>query len=241
MKLTVDGIAAVGFVALAMSCHAGGASLIAVDVGHSSLRPGAISARGIPEFEYNLALSRTIHDTLSSRHVSSVLIGDDGTMTNLQARTATASARGASFFLSVHHDSAQSKYLETWTWEGRERRHTERFSGFSLFVSRKNPDASSSLECARRIGFALKNAGFKPTAHHAEPIPGENREWADADSGVYFFDDLVVLRTARTPALLLEAGVILNRDEETAIQKPATRKAIATAVVQGLIDCRAIS
>lgn len=119
MKLTVDGIAAVGFVALAMSCHAGGASLIAVDVGHSSLRPGAISARGIPEFEYNLALSRTIHDTLSSRHVSSVLIGDDGTMTNLQARTATASARGASFFLSVHHDSAQSKYLETWTWEGR--------------------------------------------------------------------------------------------------------------------------
>lgn len=240
MKLLIHGIAALGLAVSAATCHADATPLIAIDVGHSKSRPGAISARGKPEFEFNLALARTIHESLSARHVSSILIGDDGAMANLETRTSKANVEGATFFLSVHHDSAQPKYLETWTWQERERYHTERFSGFSLFVSRKNPYASISLECARKIGVALKRAGFKPTAHHAERIPGESREWADEDNGVYFFDDLVVLRTATTPALLLEAGVIVNRDEEITIQEPATRSAIANAVVQGLTGCKLI-
>lgn len=240
MKLHFLVISALGLAVSTTICHAGDAPLIAIDVGHSRLRPGAISARGKPEFEFNVALARTIHESLSSRRVSSILIGDDGAITNLETRTPKANAEGATFFLSVHHDSAQSRYLETWTWQERERLHTERFSGFSLFVSRKNPYASVSLECARKTGVALKEAGFKPTGHHAEHIPGEYREWADEDNGVYFFDDLVVLRTATTPAFLLEAGVIVNRDEETAIQEPAARSAIAKAVVQGLTGCKSI-
>lgn len=240
MKLRIHGIAALGLAVLAPICHADITPLVAIDVGHSRSRPGAISARGKPEFEFNLALARTIHQGLSSRHVSSSLIGDDGAMASLEKRTSKANADGATFFLSIHHDSAQPKYLETWTWQERERSHTERFSGFSLFVSRKNPYASISLECARKIGVALKRAGFKSSAHHAERIPGENREWADKDNGVYFFDDLVVLRRATTPALLLEAGVIVNRDEEIAIQEPATRNIVANAVVQGLTGCQLI-
>ena len=231
--------AALALAVSAMSCLADVTPLIAVDVGHFTERPGATSARGKPEFEFNVALARAINAGLASRHVHSILIGDDGTMAQLDARTSKARAAGATFFLSVHHDSVQPRYLETWTWEGREIRHSERFSGFSLFVSRKNPHENASLECASKIGAALKAAGFKPTAHHAEHIPGENREWADQDNGVYFFDDLVVLKTATMPAVLLEAGVIVNRDEEIVVQEPATRSAIAGAVVQGLMGCKA--
>ena len=90
------------------------------------------------------------------------------------------------------------------------------------------------------IGVALKQAGLRPTAHHAEPIAGENREWADQNAGVYYFDDLVVLKTAKTPAVLIEAGVIINRDEELSVQQPSVRTAIATAVAQGLADCKAL-
>ena len=241
MRLTIHAMtAALALSVSVMSCHADEACLIAIDVGHSKPHPGSISARGMPEFEFNAALAKTIHENFVARHVSSILIGDDGAMTDLEQRTSKANAAGATFFLSVHHDSVQPKYLETWIWKERERSHTERFSGFSLFVSRKNPHADISLECARMTGAALKKAGFKPTAHHAERIPGENREWADEDNGVYFFDDLVVLKTATMPAFLLEAGVIVNRDEETAIQKPATRNAIANAVIQGLAGCKAI-
>jgi N-acetylmuramoyl-L-alanine amidase len=122
-----------------------------------------------------------------------------------------------------------------------ERRFSDRFSGFSLFVSRKNPQPEASLGCARTIGVALKRAGLIPSPHHAENIPGENREWADQDAGVYYFDDLVVLRTATTPAVLVEAGVIVNRAEEELIQQAAMRSTITAAIARGLSDCGAIA
>ena len=123
---------------------------------------------------------------------------------------------------------------------GAESYYADEFSGFSLFVSRKNPQAEASLRCASTIGAALKEEGLHPSPHHAENIAGENREWADEGNGVYYYDELVVLRTATMPAVLLEAGVIVNRREEEVIQQPRMRSAISAAVERGLIDCGAI-
>jgi N-acetylmuramoyl-L-alanine amidase len=39
------------------------------------------------------------------------------------------------------------------------------------------------------------------------------------------------------PAVLLEAGVIVNRDEELRLQQPEMRDSIATAIEKGLIKC----
>jgi N-acetylmuramoyl-L-alanine amidase len=213
---------------------------VAIDVGHSKLSPGATSARGRTEFEFNLGLARVLNETLASDRVRSMLIGEDGTMVELSKRTAAATAGGATFLLSIHHDSAQSRYFETWNWQGVERRYSDRFSGFSLFVSRNNPKLEASLHCARKIGAALKRAGLSASPHHAENIPGENREWADPEAGVYYFDELVVLKTATIPAVLVEAGVIVNRAEEQSIQEPAMRSTIANAIARGLADCGAI-
>src|SRR5450631_4898187 len=137
--------------AASLSCFAGPAPLVAIDIGHSKSNPGAMSARGKPEFEFNLALAEAIRQELASRHVRTLLIGEDGTMEELPKRTAAAAMGGATFFLSVHHDSAQPRYLETWDWDGVEQRFTDRFSGFSLFVSRKYPRVDASLTCAREI------------------------------------------------------------------------------------------
>jgi N-acetylmuramoyl-L-alanine amidase len=40
------------------------------------------------------------------------------------------------------------------------------------------------------------------------------RKLVDPDVGVYRYDQLVVLRRTRMPAVLLEAGSIINREEE---------------------------
>jgi N-acetylmuramoyl-L-alanine amidase len=227
-------------VATLMTCEANAESLVAIDVGHSIQHPGAISARGKPEFEFNLGLARILQETFTANHVRSVLIGDDGRMVDLPKRTSAAEAAGATFFLSIHHDSAQVRYLETWRRKGLERRFSDRFSGYSLFVSRKNAHPDVSLKCARTIGSALIQKGQSPSPHHAENIPGESREWADQSAGVYYFDDLIVLKTTKTPAVLIEAGVIINRIEEQLIQNPSERRALATAIVRGLSDCGAI-
>lgn len=232
-------IMAAALIAMAESCRAGAAPLIAVDVGHSRENPGAISARGVPEFEFNAALAKVVGETLSSGGTRVIEIAGDGETPFLSTRTAAARAGGATFFLSIHHDSGQPQFLEPWEWEGAARQYIDRFSGFSLFVSRRNPELAVSLRCASRIGAALRRDGLHPTPHHAERIPGESKQWADRQNGVYYFDNLAVLKSAGMPAVLLEAGVILNRAEELLLREPATRASIAAAVERGLAECGA--
>ena len=51
------------------------AASIAIDVGHYLEEPGAISARGRPEFEFNLDLARAIEAVLKARGHATKLIG----------------------------------------------------------------------------------------------------------------------------------------------------------------------
>ncbi|HLB15179.1 MAG TPA: N-acetylmuramoyl-L-alanine amidase [Burkholderiales bacterium] len=212
-------------------------ALVAVDVGHFLAEPGALSARGRPELGFNRALALDLRDALEVQGDRVRLIGAAGDMAVLSSRT--AAARGASLLLSVHHDSVQPHYLEEWRHEGETRRFSDRFSGFALFVSRRNPDPAASLACASAIGARLRAAGFAPSLYHAEPIPGESKPFADRLNGVHYFDNLVVLHTATQPAVLLEAGVIVNRAEELVLRDPATQRRIAQAVAAGVAECLA--
>jgi N-acetylmuramoyl-L-alanine amidase len=64
----------------------------------------------------------------------------------------------------------------------------------------------------------------------------------DASAGVYRFDELVVLKETRMPAVLLEAGSIINRDEELALASPERQALISDAVVDAVaVFCRARS
>jgi len=226
--------------ALALAASAAAAReprLVAVDVGHFLAEPGAASARGRAELEFNRELAAAIRDALEAQGLRVLLIGADGDRSVLSRRT--AAARGADFLLSVHHDSVQPHYLEEWEHEGETRRFSDRFAGFSLFVSRRNPQVPASLGCASAIGAAMRAAGFAPSLYHAEPIPGESKPFADRENGVHYYDNLVVLHTATQPAVLMEAGVIVNRAEELALRDPVTQRRIAAAVANGVRECLA--
>lgn len=210
---------------------------VAIDVGHSRIRPGAVSAYGKTEFEFNLALAKSVYEVLSAYGLHSLQIGHDGDSTGLEHRTRIANNARAKFFLSIHHDSVQPRFLKPWQWQGETHHYSDHASGFSLFISRKNPFPAASLDCATAIGRALKQTGLQKSAHHAEPLSGESKEWADEENGVFYYDDLVVLKTAKMPAVLLEAGVVVNREEERRLQTAEMRNVIATAVKTGLSNC----
>ena len=86
------------------------------------------------------------------------------------------------------------------------------------------------------IGAALLAGGFAPSLYHAEPIPGEGRPLLDRRLGILRFDKLVVLRTAAMPAVLLEAAVIVNRQEEEEARGPAFLKRMAAAVTRAVLQ-----
>ena len=208
---------------------------IAIDVGHYLEKPGVISARGVTEFEYNLNLAREIDVALKHAGHRTLLIGGDGISGVLSRRAPRAS--GMDLFISIHHDSVQPRFLTVWEYEGETLSYSDKFAGYSLFVSRLNGHTEASLRCASAIGAELVRTGFTPSRYHADPILGENRPFADEANGVHYFDNLAVLKTASIPALLFEAGVIVNRDEELRLREPAVRQRIADGIVSAVDNC----
>ena len=161
-----------GLLLLAWVAFAQGAQ-ITVDVGHNLQEPGATGARGRVEFEFNRDLAREIGAALTQRGHAPIVSGDDGNAAQPPARR--VKGVNTALLLSVHHDSVQEFLLSDWEFEGRKLRYSDRFSGFSLFVSHDNPRLPQSLKCASAIGAALRGAGFTPSLYHADKQYGENR------------------------------------------------------------------
>jgi N-acetylmuramoyl-L-alanine amidase len=208
---------------------------VAVDIGHTPESTGATSARGIPEFAFNMALGR---DAVAALHAAGFpaqrLIVSGAGREQLARRVAAARDMRPALVISIHHDSVQEHYLQSWRFAGQERRFSDRFSGFSIFVSEENDRFRESLAFARELGRELTGAGLTFSTHHAEPIPGENRKLLDPATGVFGYRQLRVLKDAPAPAVLLEAGVIVNRQEEMALASPARRKIMADALVRAV-------
>ncbi|WP_027184680.1 N-acetylmuramoyl-L-alanine amidase family protein [Desulfovibrio inopinatus] len=204
-------------------------------VGHSNRRGGAQSARGRSEFLFNQKLAAALADGLRQAGFSkTVLVNFEGNVDSLEAKVRAAKAAQADIVLSIHHDSVQPRYLSKWTVNGKAYRYSDRFSGYSLFVSKKNPRFGASFALARKLGEQLRRRGLVPTLHHAEPIKGENRPLLDKKNGVYQYDGLVVLREADVPAVLIEAGVIVHRDEELDLLSEERQQATVEAVVEAV-------
>jgi N-acetylmuramoyl-L-alanine amidase len=87
------------------------------------------------------------------------------------------------------------------------------------------------------MGQSLRQKGFTPSRYHADAVLGESRPFADEENGVHYFDNLAVARTATMPAVLVEAGVIVNREEDKRMLDPQVRSQIASAIADGIRDC----
>lgn len=210
---------------------------IVVDVGHTPDSYGALSARNDPEFGFNFRLARLITAKLRSEGFAAarLLVTDGKAKASLFKRVSAANDARADLFLSVHHDSVPDKLLETWEFDGAKSYFSDRFSGHSLFVSRQNPHFGTSLRLARIIGRQLKEQGLHYASQYTLPVMGRHRrQLLDKDVGVYRYDGLVVLSRTRSAAVLLEAGSIINRDEEMELNTPERHEAVAGAVVAAM-------
>lgn len=208
-------------------------ALVAVDVGHGVKDSGALSARGRPEFDFNQVFAGVLAEALRSRQLGVAEINFAGDIGSLAARP--AQARGSDFFISIHHDSISEAWLQFWDWDGREASYTEVKRGYGIFVSAQNPDLSTSLRCASTIGAMLRRAGFVPSTWH-----GRRHLAADAENGVWYYDNLVVLYRTTLPAVLFEAGVIKHREEELELRDPERQARMADAVATGIAACLSV-
>jgi N-acetylmuramoyl-L-alanine amidase len=210
---------------------------VVLDVGHTAKSPGAKSARGADEFDFNLRLAKQIDQALlEAGFAKTVLMVTDGrAIGSLYARVARANDLSANLLLSIHHDAVPDRFLEKWEYNGKPKTFSDRFKGHSIFISDDNPDPKDSLLFGSMLGQQLKARGLQYTPHYTESFMGRWRHTLlDADAGVYRYDTLFVLKKTQLPAVLLEAGSIVNRDEELALASPERQQLISAAVVDAV-------
>jgi N-acetylmuramoyl-L-alanine amidase len=210
--------------------------LVAIDMGHSPDQPGAISARGVGEYFFNKRIAEGVHARIMAQpgQIKSFLINDRNGNVSLAERPKIAAQKKANLLLSIHHDSVQPKYISFWQVNGQKQHYCDLFKGFSLFYSEKNPDPYDSLLCIMFLGLEMLKNNLTPTLHHAENIKGERKGMVDPERGIYKYNDLKVLKNATMPAVLLECGIIVNRDEELELSKPQYQEKIITSIVQAI-------
>ena len=199
---------------------------VAIDIGHTLIMPGTVSASGVSEFEFNRKLASSIARTLTASGISVQIINREGRTKSLGERTSLAAKDR--IFVSIHHDSVKQRYRPV---------VDQRFAGYSLWVSEHTADYAGSVRCARSIADEMLEAGFQPSHYHADPVIGENRPIVDWVRGIFSNSHLAVLRTARGPAVLVEAGVIANAVEESKLNDPVLHSTLARTIAAGLAKC----
>ena len=206
---------------------------IVIDVGHTADSPGAVSARGVNEYDFNKRLATRIDHKLRDMGFSRaiLLVTSGSSRRGLASRVARANESKADLFLSIHHDSVPDRMEQTWEFEGKKQHYNDQYPGHSIFVSLDNPNYQSSLLFATIVGKELKARGMHYTPHYTDAIMGSRRRLlVDPEAGVYRYDQLIVLRQTHMPAVLLEAGSIINRNEELLLAGSGRQAVIAAAV-----------
>ena len=190
---------------------------VILDVGHTAEAPGAMSARNVPEYQFNLRLATHIKRALikDGFRKTVLLVTGGPSRPSLFDRVKTANGLSANLFVSIHHNSVPDSLLESWEFDGKESHFSDQFSGYSIFVSYENPHLNESLLFGHLLGKELKDRGLQYARQYTQAIMGERRrELIDPDAGVYRYDQLIVLKETQVPAVLFEAGSIINREEE---------------------------
>ena len=212
---------------------------VVVDVGHTVDVPGAMSARGVPEYAFNLQLARDIKQALLDAGFEQAVLMITGTAPwrGLVERAARANAMHANLFIAIHHDSVPDNLKQVWEYAGVKNEFNDDYPGYALFISNDNADPAGSLLFGHLLGQELEHRGLHYTPHYTLALMGHRRRiLVDAEAGVYRYDQLIVLRQTRMPALLLEAGSIVNRQEELELGTPERRSLTSAAIVAAVAN-----
>ncbi|WP_291772848.1 N-acetylmuramoyl-L-alanine amidase [Castellaniella sp.] len=218
-----------------LSGSAPAAPIIVLDPGHNPADGGATSVRGTREIGYNDRFVAELAPALRAAGWRVRVTRAPGESISLVGRAQLADELRANLFLSVHHDSVQLRCLRQITKEGRPAFETLRpTGGYSLYVSKENPDFTLSYRFATLLGEQFRSLGRSPMLEHAGTTCGENRPLLDARLGIYQYDHLAVLRHSNVPAVLLEVGVITDAQDESYVNDAGNRRRMIAGIVRAV-------
>ena len=164
---------------------------------------------------------------------------------DLYSRIALANEKQAGLFISIHHDSVQEHHLLR-TDDGKIIDVRDDFKqqfnpGYSIYIASdpKYPNTElhylDALKFARIFAKKMQSIGRKPSTYHEDKPGQDNYQSIDLSQGIYNSKTiLVVLRNAKMPAVLIEAGVIVDVEDEKIISSQAFKDQFAVALAESI-------
>ena len=159
---------------------------------------------------------------------------------SLLARAVIANNSHAQLFIAIHHDAAlPQNQIEDPTLCGGHGGKTlspaykkNYIVGFNVFVYDDTPDqrTKDSIALADDIGKNLIDIGRKPASYYVYPNNGcESCRPIHKSLGVWN-ENLAVLRNTKMPAVLIEAGNIVDSTDEAKINNNQYREKFSQAI-----------
>jgi N-acetylmuramoyl-L-alanine amidase len=214
-----------------------GRPIVVIDAGHGGRDPGARSVSGeVAEKELTLALARELRDDLVKRgRVRVAMTRDDDRYLTLDDRAAVARRLDAAMFVSLHVDSAPnplargaSVYSLSDVASDAEAAH------LAAVENGANADGGKSDPVEAMLSDLAMRSQMSASADLASRLVNKSAGRFELRPEPHRFAAFYVLRSARTPAVLFEAGYLSNVDDEVLLRDPKHRSDIALALAQAI-------
>ncbi|MCW5700280.1 MAG: N-acetylmuramoyl-L-alanine amidase [Rhodospirillales bacterium] len=211
--------------------------VIVLDPGHGGQDPGAISSSGVREAKITLRAARILRQELLRRgHYRVVMTRDRDTFVRLRDRIRIAREAGADLFLSIHADANPVSWVrgasvytlsekasddEAAALAERENK-VDLISGVDLSV--EEPEVATIL-----IDLAQRET-MNDSARLASMLVDELGRSTALLRNTHRFAGFAVLKAPDVPSVLVELGLLSNREDERLLQREAYLLKLATAV-----------
>jgi len=215
---------------------------VVIDAGHGGFDSGAVGKNGLQEKEVTLDLARRLHRKLTERgRVRSFLTRTGDYYVPLSERTVIANQYRADLFISIHINANKNR-----------KAHGSETYFCSEKASSREAGRVAALENAV-LGYEekkLRKQGYIDIEQILSAF-GQKLNWQESGKFAVDFQDrfktelpfksrgihsanFFVLRKAKMPAILLEAGFISNPGEEALLAQADFRAKIVTAIARGI-------
>lgn len=214
---------------------------IVIDAGHGGKDPGTVGFTGVREKDINLDIARRLATLLKNEGVEVVMTRSTDKFIPLPRRVDIANNSRAELFVSIHSNANRVRSL----------------NGFEVYyVAPSVDDSNRAMLAAKSAGLNLDSSYFAShsldlkatlwdmlyTLDRAESIELSRSICRIVDNGLdcrvigikgaRFY----VLKGARMPAVLIEAGFLSNPGEERKLKNGFYRQKIAEGILQGIRD-----
>ncbi len=178
--------------------------MIVIDPGHGGYQPGATSLTGKKEKDFNLLVSHKLNNALKALGYNTVMTMEEDQYLGLYDRPEIANKLNADIFISIHGNA----FSNNPTISGIEVLYCPAYSS-DMKEEDQHPLAKAVLDAL------LATTGAKSRGTIKRP-------------------NLVVLREAKMPAILVEAGFLTNPEEEKLLFTDEYQNKIVDGIVKGV-------